>query len=453
MMTRKICVIGAGASGLATLKALGDAGVPFDCFELGSDIGGLWRYRNDSGLSPLYRGLHINTSKRMMQFSDIPMPRHWPHYPHHSQIWQYFSDYADRFGLRPRITFRTAVERVEPQDGGRGGYLVTTRHRDTGATRAELYGGVVVCSGHHWSPKRVRFPGSFDGEQLHAFDYDAPEPFAGKRVLVVGIGNSAVDIAVETSYVAARTLLSTRHSAWILPRFAFGRPIDELNLPASRLLPLPLKRLLYHAVLRASIGDQRGYGIPRPDHKLLHAHPTISSALLERAAYGAVQIKPDIAELRGDRVRFADGSEEPVDVLIAATGYTIEFPFFDPAVLSAADNQIALYRRVVHPELPNLFFVGLVQVIGALMPVAELQARWVAGLLSGRLALPDRATMLRVIAEEERALRRRFISSSRHTIEVDYWPYIFTLRRALRGGLDRPRGKLGRGAPQEAANA
>jgi cation diffusion facilitator CzcD-associated flavoprotein CzcO len=160
-MIRKICVIGAGASGLCVVKALGEAGVVFDCFELGSDIGGLWRYQNDSGRSPIYRGLYVNTSKHRMQFSDFPMPHHWPHYPHHRQIWHYLSAYADHFGLRPRITFRTSVEQVEPLDGGRGGYRVTTRHCESGATRTEIYGGVVVCNGHHWSPRRVRFPGSF----------------------------------------------------------------------------------------------------------------------------------------------------------------------------------------------------------------------------------------------------------------------------------------------------
>jgi cation diffusion facilitator CzcD-associated flavoprotein CzcO len=452
-MIEKVCVIGAGVAGLTAVKALIEEGVPFDCFELGSEIGGLWRYRNDSGLSPIYRGLHINTSKRMMQFSDFPMPGSWPHYPHHSQILQYLSDYADRFDLRRRITFRAEVTRVEPLDGGRAGYAVTTRHHDTGATRSETYAGVVVCSGHHWSPKRVTFPGEFIGQQLHSFDYDVPEAFAGKRVLVVGIGNSAVDIAVETSYVAERTLLSTRRSAWVLPRFAFGRPIDELDRPAGRHLPLALKRLLYHGVLRATVGDQQGYGVPRPGHKLLHAHPTMSSALLERAAHGAVVVRPDIAELRGERVRFADGSEEPVDVLIAATGYSIAFPFFAPGVLAAEGSQVALYRRVAHPDLPNLYFVGLVQVIGALMPVAELQSRWVAGLLSGRLGLPDRATMQRVIAADQRAIRRRFVDSSRHTIQVDYWPYIFTLRRALANTLDKPRRGAGRNTVGEAVHA
>lgn len=437
-MDGRVCVIGAGVSGICAVKALSEAGVAFDCFERGSDIGGLWRYGGDSGHSAAYRGLHINTSRKMMQFSDAPMPETWPQYPHHSQVWRYFSDYCDRFGLRQAITFGTEVESVVPLDDGRDGYRVTVREVATDVRQTREYTAVVVCNGHHWLPRVPSLPGHFDGECLHAVDYDVPEAFEGRRVVVVGIGNSGVDIAAETSHVTEHTVLSTRRGAWVLPRFMFGRPTDHFDTPAGARAPLWLRRRVYHLLLRLTVGDQEAYGIPRPEHPLLAEHPTMSSALLERAAHGEVTVKPDIAELAGDRVHFVDGSEERADVLILATGYRIAFPFLDPQVLAAPDNDVALYRRVVDPDHPGLYFIGLFQVTGAMMPIAQLQAQWVAALISGRAQLPPPAHMRRHIDADRRALRRRYTHSARHTIQVDYWPYIDELRGLLRQTTDRP---------------
>ena len=445
-MSSKVCVIGAGAAGLTAVKALLAEGVPFDCFERASDLGGLWRHGTDGGHTAAYRGLHINTSKKMMEFSDHPMPAELPEYPSHRQVFRYFSGYAERFGLRDAISFRHEVDHVEPVDGGAGGFDVTVTDLDAAggdgesgaATRTERYRAVVVCNGHHWSPKRPDFPGSFDGEELHSFEYDQPEPFRGKRVVVVGIGNSGVDVATEVSLVTDQTFLSTRRSAWILPRFILGRPADHWDTPSGANLPLWLKRAVYSGLLKLSVGDQEAYGVRKPEHKLLGEHPTMSSALLERAAHGEVVVKPNVAELKGDRVRFEDGTEEAADAIIYATGYDIQFPFFDPGFLSADGNQITMYRRVAVPDVPNLYFVGLFQVVGAMMPIAELQSTWVAGLLTGRLQLPDRAAMDRVIEEDQAAMRARFTRSERHTVQVDYWPYIFTLREALTNRLDKP---------------
>ncbi len=448
-MTSKVCVIGAGAAGLTAVKALLAEGVPFDCFEQASDLGGLWRHGTDGGHTAAYQGLHINTSKKMMEFSDHPMPEDWPEYPSHRQVLSYFNDYADRFGLREPITFRTRVDHVEPVDGGAGGFDVTVTDLGGAAggdgapsptasgTRTERYRAVVVCNGHHWSPKRPDFPGTFDGDEIHSFEYDTPEPYRGKRVMVVGIGNSGVDVAAEVSHVTEQTFLSTRRSAWILPRFILGRPSDHWDMPSAAGIPIWLRRAVYHGLIRLSVGDQETYGVRKPEHKLLGEHPTMSSALLERAAHGEVVVKPNVAELRGDRVAFVDGTEEAVDAIVYATGYDIEFPFFDPEFLSADGNRIAMYRRVVVPGIPNLYFVGLFQVVGAMMPIAELQSRWVAGLITGRLQLPDRATMDQVIEEDQAAMRARFTRSERHTVQVDYWPYIFTLRKALTNRLDK----------------
>ncbi len=429
-MSWRVCVIGAGSSGIAAAKVLKEHGVAFDCFEKGSGIGGNWRYRNDNGQSAAYASLHINTSKSRMAYSDFPMPDDYPDYPHHSQILEYFERYVDHFGVRGHIRFRTAVTGVVPT--GDGAWEVST---EPGGTRT--YDAVLVSNGHHWAPKLPDFPGAFDGRARHAHAYETPEGLEGRNVLVVGIGNSGVDIACEASRVAAKTLLSTRRSAHILPKYAFGRPIDLYTTPASSRLPLALQRLGFEVILRLACGPQASFGVPEPEHSLLQAHPTVSADLLNLVGHGKIRIKPDVTELLGDRVAFADGSVEPIDEIVYATGYRIRFPFLSSEVLDPEDNQVRLYRKVVHPDRPGLYFLGLIQPLGAIMPLAELQAIWVAKLLTGECALPDRETMERRIDRDLEAIRRRYVTSTRHTIQVDFFPYRDALRREIRRGRKR----------------
>lgn len=428
-MSEKVCVIGAGSSGLTAVKALKEAGLPFDCFEMGTDIGGNWRYENDNGRSSAYASLHIDTSKERMAYSDMPMPDHYPNFPHHSQVCEYFELYAAAFGLKPLITFRTKVEKVEPAAGG--GYHVTVTGLDTAETSTQHYQAVMVCNGHHWNERWPEFPGEFKGHCQHSHTYRTPQPFTGQNVVVVGIGNSGVDLACDISNVAQNVYLSTRRSAYILPRYIMGKPTDKWVTPSGSRIPFPLQRLLYKLLLRLSVGDQENYGVPKPDHELLSEHPTMSAELLHRVAFGKVKMKPNIKELRGDKVAFVDGSEEAVDSIIFATGYQITFPFFDPEFLSVSDNDIALYRRVVSPKHKGLYFIGLIQPLGAIMPLAELQAKWVAGLIAGTHQLPDEATMRAEIAKEQAALQKRYVKSARHTIQVDFYPYKRQLEREM----------------------
>lgn len=425
MSPDRVCVVGAGSSGIVAAKVLQEHGIPFDCLEKGSGIGGNWRYRNDNGMSAAYASLHINTSKTRMAYSDFPMPEDYPDYPHHSQILAYFEDYVDHFGVRPHIRFSTSVEDVSPADGG--GWQVTTDGGEIGVYRA-----VLVSNGHHWNPKLPDFPGRFDGRARHSHSYETPDGLEGKNVLVVGIGNSGVDIACEACHVAARTFLSTRRGAHILPKYALGKPIDQYTTPASSRLPLVLQRLGFQALLALARGPQDRYGVPRPGHTLLQAHPTVSADLLNLAGHGKIQIKPDVEALRGDRVAFADSSVEPIDEIIYATGYRITFPFLAPELIDPRGNAVRLYRHVVHPQLPGLFFMGLIQPLGAIMPLAEQQAIWVASLLTGEVELPERRTMERRIDAELRAMRRRYVTSGRHTIQVDYFPYLAQLRKEMR---------------------
>jgi dimethylaniline monooxygenase (N-oxide forming) len=435
----KVAVIGAGSSGIASCQVLQARGIEFDCFEVGSEVGGNWRYMNDNGMSSAYRSLHINTSRDLMAYATFPMPPDYPDYPDHRQIAAYFDAYVDRFGFRDRIRFRTEVTSVEPAGSQ---WRVRWRSRNGGDEGEGLYRAVLVANGHHWDARwpEPPYPGSdaFAGEQMHVHDYKTPEVLEGKRVLVVGIGNSACDVVVEASRIADRTLLAMRRGAYVLPKYLFGKPTDETNTPGLTRLPLALQRAFFQASVRFVQGRMTDYGLPQPDHKLLEAHPTISSDLLSRIGHGDIEVRPNIERFEGDRaVRFVDGRVAEVDLVIYCTGYKITFPFFSDGLVTARDNHIPLYRRVVHPELEGLYFVGLLQPLGAIMPLAEAQSEWIADVLEGKVALPERATMRAVIRREDERMRERYVASKRHTIQVDFHPYLRVLERERKRGRRR----------------
>ncbi len=430
--SNRVCVIGAGSSGITAAQVLKSRGIPFDCFEKGSSVGGNWRYMNDNGVSAAYKSLHINTSRKLMAYATYPMPDKYPDYPSHAHIAEYFDDYVDHFGLRDEIIFNTEVSRVAPAADGDGWDVALA----DGTTRR--YASVLVANGHHWNPKWPEFPGEFNGKQMHAHDYKTPDEFEDKNVLVLGIGNSATDIAVETSHVSSKTFLAMRRGAYVIPKYMRGKPTDELGTPLTSRLPLAVQRFLYMRLLKGIAGNMEDYGLPKPDHKLLEAHPTISSDLLTRIGHGEVLVKPNIDRLDGESVRFVDGTSEKIDIIVYCTGYKITFPFFDADLLAAPDNNVPLYRRVVDPEHPGLYFIGLIQPLGAIMPLAEAQSEWVADILEGSCKLPPVGEMRELIAREDKRMRRRYVRSTRHTIQVDFYPYLRTIE------LERNRAEAGR---------
>jgi dimethylaniline monooxygenase (N-oxide forming) len=422
-----VAVIGAGSSGLAVVKALREHDVTVDCVERGSDVGGLWRYENDNGLSGAYASLRTNASRLRMQYPSFPMPASYGDFPHHSEMAAYLDAYADAFALRPLIRFGTAVERVEPASDGR--WWITS---DDGSRRG--YRAVVVATGLHWSPRIPTYPGSFDGTVNHSHEYRMPDRCAGRRVLIVGAGNSAAEIAVEVSSIAERTFICLRRGVHVIPRWIGGGPYDSGDVSPRNRLPWRLLNVVFGRRVVGELGPLPA-SWPLPAHRVLEGIPIISSDILPAVRRGEVVVKPEIERLSGERVRFADGSEERIDEIVYATGYRISLPFLSASLVSVYGRDFPLYRRIAATDVAGLYFAGFVDAPGGLLPVVETQAQWIAAVVAGRLRLPPTAQMRRAIDRAERRTRQRFPQESPHSVRCDPHAY----RRLLQSDLRRAR--------------
>jgi hypothetical protein len=414
---------------MAAAKALAARGVAFEGFEIGSAIGGMWRYQNDNGLSSAYRSLHIDTSRGNLGYPDHPIPDSYPDFLSHEEVLEWLESYADRFDLKRHFRFRCKVETIAPDADG--AWKVTLAGGESRRFR-----GVIVANGHLWDPRTADFPGTFAGDQLHSHHYRTAEPYAGKNVLVIGIGNSAVDIAVDVCKSARRTFLSTRRSAWVMPKYITGIPIDRWSGFFARKLrlPAPLSRTLVRWLAYLVVGDQARFGVPRPKHAIWREHATLSQELLPYCGHGWIRMKPNVRSLQGERVEFEDGSVETVDAIIQATGYRTSFPFLDPKLFQVTEEVPALYRRMAPPHLPGLFFLGLVQPVGPTIPLVEVQSRWLAALLAGAMRPAAPATMAAEIERHAAGVRRRYVGSPRYALEVDARSYAKQLVKDMECG-------------------
>ena len=422
-----ICVIGAGAAGLSAARHLKASSIPFEVVEREGDVGGIW----DASLphSPVYRSAHMISSKPLTEFPDFPMPREYPDYPSHTQALAYLRAYARQLGLYEYIRFGQTVDRAERTAGGEW----SLRFADGSA---RTYTGLVVAAGVHWIPSTPEVPGRFDGEIIHSCRYKTPEIFRDKRVLVVGAGNSGCDIAVEASHHAARTFLSVRRGYHYIPKYAFGRPTDQIGEMSLRLrVPLFIRRPLNQLVLKAVVGSPEQFGLPRPDHRLLESHPIVNSQILLALGQGDVLPKPDLVELSSRGACFKDGTTEQIDLIVFATGYQPTFPFLDPAHANSPDGRPNFYLHVFHPTYENLFILGVLQPDSGVWQLMDLQARAVAGYI--RASRGDGTA-----ARKVRALKQgrapdlgggiRYLRSERHRYEVEHSSYARRLRGLIR---------------------
>ena len=403
----RVCVIGAGPCGLSAVKNLLQAGLrDVVCYEESGGIGGNWAFTDDPDRAGVHESTHLISSRRLSSFDDFPMPDDYPDFPSHRQMLAYFTGYARAFAVEPHIRPGSRVERCTRDGDGRWTVRV--------GAATERFDHLVVCSGHHRVPCMPSFPGTFAGEILHSSAYKRAESFRGRRVLVVGAGNSAADVAVDVSRVAAHTTISMREGRYVIPKLVFGRPVDTVHAYWRRRLPRPLLQRALRWWLRLAVGRWAEYGLPVPRHAPLDKPPTLNSGLLEALRHGRLVARPGIARYDGDAVVFTDGTRDEFDAVVMGTGFRTSFPFLPEPIAAATPLP---YLNMMHPAVPNLFFIGLFQPIGCIWRLADYQARIAARRIRSGSGAPHRRS----------SVDRRVHSG----IDVDYATFRGQLLREL----------------------
>ncbi|MAY89335.1 MAG: monooxygenase [Pseudooceanicola sp.] len=384
----RYALIGAGPMGLAMAKVLAEHGIAFDGFELHSDVGGLWDI--DAPRSTMYETAHLISSARMTEFADFPMRKDIAEYPSHRDMRSYFRDFAQHFDLYRHYSFNCEVLNCTPLGGSGEGWRVTWRD-ESGATRNATYAGVMIANGTLSTPNIPAFKGEFTGEMIHSAAYRHASQFSGKRVLIVGAGNSGCDIAVDAIHHAASCDLSMRRGYYFVPKYVFGKPADTLG--GAIRLPMPIKRVIDGTILKWFVGNPQKYGFPKPDYRLYESHPIVNSLVLYHAGHGDIRVRPDIDRFDGNTAIFTDGTRAEYDMVLTATGYRLDYPFIAPELLNWQGDAPHLYLNCLVPDRDDLFVLGMVEASGlgwqGRHEQAEMVARYITGLCADTTAAHD----------------------------------------------------------------
>lgn len=426
MTDSDVCIIGAGPAGLATSRALQDGGISHTILEKHLDVGGIWDPDNEG--SPMYESAHFISSKTMSGFKGFPMPDAYPDYPSNRQILAYIRSFADAHGLRKHIQFNTRVQSTRYEND-----------RWSIETDKGTYAGfrwLVAANGVTWIPKVVSLPGqeTFPGRIMHAVGYRRAETFRGKRVLIVGAGNSGVDIACDAAANAEAAAISLRRGYHLLPKHLFGTPIDVFG-EQSAWMPLRLQQFTTAILLRILLGDLRRLGLAKPDHRILESHPIINSQLLHYLQHGDLQAKPDIARLDERSVHFVDGTHLEVDLIVLATGYHRSIPYLPEGMVSYEGLHPKAYLNVFLPDHPELFLNGFIETNGGAYKFFDQMAQLIAqGIIAQKEDGEAWQTLQRILAEPEPDLTGgvRYLDSDRHSLYVNARAYLKAVKKLCR---------------------
>ncbi len=417
-------VIGAGSMGLAAARNLQKLDIPFIGIESHSDVGGLWDIDNPH--STMYESAHLISSKGMTEFKEFPMDKSVAAYPHHSQLRQYFRDYAEKFDLKSSYEFSTRVISMEPE--GEGWRLVS---ECAGERQSRWFDGVLIASGTLHTPNIPALPGQFSGEVIHSSEYRNPSAFKDKRVLIVGCGNSGADIAVDAVHHAKSVDISLRRGYYFLPKFIKGQPIDTLGGKIK--LPRSIKQRVDAAMIRMIVGRPSDYGLPNPNYRMYESHPVINSLVLHHLGHGDIKARQDIAQIKGHTVTFTDGAHADYDLILMATGYLLDYPFIERAHLNWPAGQDApqLYMNIFHPDYNNLFMMGMVEASGLGWEGRNQQARLVALYIEQQRQNSEAAKQFDTV-KQERATKvidggYKYIKLARMAYYVNKDEYLATL--------------------------
>lgn len=428
----RYAVIGAGPSGLAAARALHKRGIVVDGYEASHGVGGLWDITNPR--STMYESAHLISSRTTTEFAEFPM-RSRVDYPGHRVLREYFAEYADRFGLTALFRFDTRVTRLEPRDGG---WDLTGVGPEGEETR--WYAGVVLANGTLAEPNVPTFRGSFTGELLHTSAYKSPEQLRGRRVLLIGAGNSGCDIAVDAVHHAVSVDMSVRRGYYFVPRYLFGKPSDTLN--QGRPLPARIKQAVDSRVLRAFTGDPVRFGFPKPDYRIYESHPIVNTLILNHLGQGDLRIRPDIDRFDGSTVHFRDGSADDYDLVLLATGYTLDYPFVDREHLHWQGASPRLFLNVFPASFNGLYVMGMIEASGIGWQGRYEQAELLAAYLDAAENDAPRAARFR---DRVTGMAWPDVTGGYHYLGLDRMAY-YVNKDAYRGAVRREKSALEAGA-------
>jgi hypothetical protein len=423
-LNKRICVIGAGPSGITAIKNIAESGFNVKAFDINSDVGGNWIYNENESHSSVFETTHIISSKSLSQFEDFHFSNNVADYPSHDELRQYFQSYAKNFGLYKHIQFNTLVKKCERQEDNNWEVTTICKNKES----VEVFSDLVVCNGHHWKPNIPNYSGNLNGSFIHSHNYKKAFPFTNKNVLVIGGGNSACDVAVETSRVSNKTFLSWRRGYRIIPKFFMGKPSDVFASYMS-FLPISIRNKLAGFLAYITNGSNSNYGLLKPKHKFGETHPTINSELLYKIRHGKIFPKNDIDFFKGDYVYFKDGSNEKIDVIIACTGFILSHPFFKKNFINYTKGPVPLYLKMFHPDYDNLFFIGMFQPLGCIWPGSEQQSKLLSLALQNKWNRPK--NIVDLCNKETENPHMKQIKTDRHRITVDYHQFIKELKHQI----------------------